>query len=390
MGNFIDYLEWRGDLSLDRDPFNEVDGLLMACLSYVRLDGIVPGIGEGEITVYEASEAFFRRYSAEELAKDRSFISDMPRILEKAAETERFREVRLRNYVNEIDPAKELQFSALEAVLPDGTVYISIRGTDDTIVGWKEDFNISFKEVPAEKEAVRYLKEVCRDGTCPIRIGGHSKGGHLAVFAAALAPPAIRSRISAVYDYDGPGFDAPFLQKKSVKALDGIMHRFIPESSVVGILLKHRTPPVYIRSSEKGPLQHNAFSWQVLGTRFRTEKELSPGGKVFDDAINTWIDEIDEKERQLFIDDFFSVLEAPGAETLTDLQNGGIRTLQAMTKKLRELRPATREKMEKLLKILFQEWAGQAVTRAVNAAAAYEAAHGKFSLKRKKDEDKLQ
>ena len=192
MGNLLDYLAWRGDLPLERDPFNSVDALLLSCLSYVDFADVAPGMGEGKITLEEASERFFTLHSPEELAQDKSFISFAPSMLKALADSDRFKDAYILNYVNDTDISREIQFSAIEIDTSDGATFISFRGTDDTIIGWKEDFNLSFMTVPAEDEAVAYLKKVADGKNNTVRIGGHSKGGHLAVYSAALADDKLK------------------------------------------------------------------------------------------------------------------------------------------------------------------------------------------------------
>ena len=207
MSNILDYLAWRGDLSLTQDPFNSIDALVLSCLSYVDFTGVVPAEDNALITVEEASERFFTLHSAEELAQDKSFIRFAPDLLRAMARTDRFKNAYILNFVDDTDISRGIQFAAVEIDLSDGTAFISFRGTDDTVVGWKEDFNLSFMTVPSEMEAVRYLRKVTDGRQDKIRLGGHSKGGHLAIFAATTADPETASRIDHVYSFDGPGFN---------------------------------------------------------------------------------------------------------------------------------------------------------------------------------------
>ena len=155
--NMLDYLVWRGDLTFAQSEFNEVDNLILCYLVYVNLDGIAPEMGEEAVSVRQLSETFFTRYSEKELEKDKSFIRFAPVVLKEMAQTRRFGDLLVQNYVNKVDLEKMLQFAAMEIQLGDGTTFVAYRGTDDTIVGWKEDFYLSRGVVPAEKEAVDYL-----------------------------------------------------------------------------------------------------------------------------------------------------------------------------------------------------------------------------------------
>ena len=269
MGNILDYLAWRGDITLNKDPFNSIDALILSCLSYVDLADVVPAKGKGKITIEKASEKFFSIHSDEELAQDKSFINFAPSMLKALAQSDRFKGAYLLNYVNDTDIAREIQFAAVEIDTSDGVVFISYRGTDDSIVGWKEDFNLSFMTVPAENEAVRYLKSVMKGRLDNIRIGGHSKGGHLAVYAAASVPAAISSRIESVYNFDGPGFNHEAMESEQFRNIQPRILKVIPETSIVGRLLENSTKPVVIKSTELGILQHNPMSWQLEGRHLR-------------------------------------------------------------------------------------------------------------------------
>ena len=206
MGNLIDYLTWRGDLPFSQDPFNAIDAALLSSLSYIDFTDIVPSKGMGKVTMREAARLFFKYHTEEELSKDKSFINFCPSILRALANSNRFRGAMLSNFVDDTDIGREIQFGALEIETSDGIAFISYRGTDDRIIGWKEDFNLSYMTVPAETEALLYIQEVMGGRTQEIRLGGHSKGGHLAIYAATMAQPEIAKRIKNIYSFDGPGF----------------------------------------------------------------------------------------------------------------------------------------------------------------------------------------
>lgn len=356
MANFMDYFDWRGDLSFEQSPFCEVDNLILSYLSYVKLEGIVPIPGAGTITLQDATEEFFTRYPEEELKKDRSFIRMAPYMMQKMAVTRRFEGLLLQNMVDEVDIEMEEQFCALEILLPDGTSYISYRGTDDTIVGWKEDFQLSNGVVPAERKAVDYLNMIGQKSTGNLRIGGHSKGGNLAVYAAAGCDEAVQNKITEIYNNDGPGFTAEYLSNPGLLRIKDKVRRYIPESSIIGMLLEHNVEPVIIKSSQKGPMQHDGFSWEVMGNTFPRCEELSKTGKYFDETLRSWIYQMNVEERRDFIEDFFSVLEAPGVETLTELQEGGLRSAKAMLGRIDELNPRTRKMVEQLLMNFLSHW----------------------------------
>jgi hypothetical protein len=252
-----------------------------------------------------------------------------------------------------------LQFSALEFLTDDGVAFVSYRGTDDTIVGWKEDFLMSCETVEADKYAVDYLNLIQRNKTGRIRIGGHSKGGHLAIYAAALADPQISERIETVWSHDGPGFNEEFMENEGLARIVPKIRKFIPDTSVIGMLLGNPTEPNIVVSSEKGVMQHAPLSWQILGAAFVPAPGLSDAGQVFDDTFRSWIYSIDTKGRRAFIDDFFTVLEAPGFQTLSEYQKGGLKAIAASYDRVKHLDQTTQEKIRELFRIFGGEVAEQ-------------------------------
>lgn len=358
MANMTDYIDWRGDIGFDYDPFNEVDSLILTNLSYVDFDGVVPGIGGGDITLAEACVKFFMIHSEEEYRRSKSFVAFAPFLMQKLATCERFHNTRLRNYVNHVDAEKEVQFSALEILTEDGVSFVSFCGTDDTLVGWKEDFNMSYMVVPADGLALDYLNAIHGYTDMPIRVGGHSKGGHLAIYASALCDPLIQNRIIAVYDHDGPGFSSEFMEEEGLKNITSRINRVIPDTSIIGMLMEHNVTPMVVKSSESGMNQHAALSWQVKGKHFETVDELSATGKVLDDTIKSWMYSYDTDGRKAFVEDMFAVLEAPGVKTVSELQDGGIGTLRTMLKQMENVNPETRKTIEKLISILFDQVVG--------------------------------
>ena len=356
MANIVDYIHWRGDLTFRQSPFCEADNLILSYLAYVNIDGIDAVTGKNSATVEELSRRFFEMHTEEELKEDKSFIRLVPYMMKAMAESDRFRGAVVRNYVNETVTEAEQQFSALEVMLEDKTSYIAFRGTDDTIVGWKEDFNLSNGIVPAQEAAVRYINTIAGFGRRKIRTGGHSKGGNLAVYAAAKCSPRIKRRIIEIYDNDGPGFTADFLADRDLLAVVPKIKRFIPEYSVIGMLLGHVVEPVIVSSSQKGIFQHDGLSWEVMGPRFVYKEKLSKKAESFNDTLHKWIDGMDNSQRDILIHDLFSVLEATGVRTLTEVQSGGLKSVRAMLRQIESLNPSSRGMVEELLKSLFSLW----------------------------------
>ena len=357
MANILDYLSWRGDLTLAQSPFNEVDNLILAELSFVNFTGIVPGPGEGEgVPLHAAAEAFFRSHEGGDMGMGVLVPDEIPALLRKMAECPRFREMRVNCFCDHLDVRKAEQFAAVTVELGDGSLYLSFRGTDDTIAGWKEDFLLGCQpEVPAQKKAVAYVKAVAAQyPRRKLMLGGHSKGGNLAVYGGVFVPLAIQRRISAVWSNDGPGFYGAVLETPQHARLEGRIHSIVPKSSVVGMLLEHEESYTVVDSDQTGLWQHDGFSWQVLGTGFVTLRQVSRQGRRNDLALKEWVRRLPVDQREKFVDGLFEVLTASGATTLTDLKEDGFRAAGAMVRAMKDMEKDTRDALFNAIATLFR------------------------------------
>ena len=357
MANILDYLSWRGDLTLAQSPFNEVDNLILAELSFVNFTGIVPGPGEGEgVPLHTAAEAFFRSHEGGDMGMGVLVPDEIPTLLRKMAECPRFREMKVNCFCDHLDVRKAEQFAAVTVELGDGSIYLSFRGTDDTIAGWKEDFLLGCQpEVPAQKKAVAYVKAVAAQyPRRKLMLGGHSKGGNLAVYGGIFVPLAIQRRISAVWSNDGPGFYGAVLETPQHARLEGRVHSIVPKSSVVGMLLEHEESYTVVDSDQVGLWQHDGFSWQVLGTGFVTLRQVSRQGRRNDLALKEWVRRLPVDQREKFVDGLFEVLTASGATTLTDLKEDGFRAAGAMVRAMKDMEKDTRDALFNAIATLFR------------------------------------
>ena len=358
MGNIVDYLSWRGDLSFEQSKFNEVDNLILACFSYVNLDGI-PAVKEQKgIELRNLAEEFMKLHTMEELEADKSFIRLAPFMMLEMAKTNRFGRSVICNYVNEIVTEAEQQFAAVEIVLEDGTSYVSFRGTDDSIIGWKEDFNLSTGVVPAQECAVEYMQRVSENTSGMLRVGGHSKGGNLAIYGAVMCKDA-HDKILEIYSNDGPGFSKEFQELPETEKMMPKIIRIIPEYSIIGTLLEHEKEPVIVASSSKGLLQHDGFSWEVEGPSLVRRDSLNKNALRFIEILHKWIDGMEMEQKKVLIEDLFATLQASGYENLSEVQSGGLKSLAAMVKRVEKFAPESHEMMQELLVAICGGWLEQ-------------------------------
>ncbi|MBQ3372054.1 MAG: DUF2974 domain-containing protein [Oscillospiraceae bacterium] len=362
MATIFDYLEWRGDVPFSADPFQEVDNLVLAELVYTDFSGIVPSDGT-EITLQDAFDTYFRTHSREELLADKSFYSKCPLLMDEMVKGGRFGEMKLSRYIDEIDVRREAQISAVTFRLSDGTAYVAFRGTDGSLVGWKEDFNFSFlSETKGQSRAIQYLNRIGAKLDCPLRVGGHSKGGNLAVYASAFCEPAVREKILTVYSNDGPGFKQETTDSDEYMQLLPKIVSIIPDTSIIGLLLSSKSTHRVVKSSASGILQHDGLTWQVHRNRF-VEAPLSPAGELIHKTMGAWLEQMDDETRQSFTDTVFFPIEATGMDTFSEISDQKWKSVEAMLDAVKQI---PKEKQKEVFRLLGQ--LGQIGTQ---AAAAY-------------------
>ena len=236
MASIFDYLQWRCDVPFSVDPFNEVDNLVLSELAYTDFKGILSMEGP-DVSLAEVCKAFFERHTHEEILADKSFTARAPLLMESMLEGARYRDIRMLQYLDETDSAQGLQLAAMTFLLPDDSAYVAFRGTDSTVVGWKEDFYFSFlPETEGQRRAIRYLNQVGAEVKGTLRVGGHSKGGNLAVYAASCCEPGLQERLTAVYSNDGPGFRQELQRPRAGPAGRSLDGRREGQETVPGVL----------------------------------------------------------------------------------------------------------------------------------------------------------
>ena len=319
--------------------------------------GIVPGPGEGPtVPLGEAAAAYFAGREGRPIDMGVLVPNQIPEMLRKMAAAPRFRDMKLSGFVDHLDTEKAEQFAALTIACGDGALYLSFRGTDDTLAGWKEDFYLScMQEVPAQKKAVEYTEAMARQyPRVKLRLGGHSKGGNLAVWAGVFCPLAVQRRIRSVWSNDGPGFHDDILSLPRHVRLAERIHTIVPKSSVVGMLLEHEEDYTVVDSSQQGLMQHDGFSWAVKGPGFVRLHSVTRQARLCDQELRGWVQELTEEQREQFIDSAFQVLEASGAQTLTDLKADSFKAVGAIIRALKDLDRETRDALLKFMSILFR------------------------------------
>ena len=304
MSGMFDYLNWRGDILFSQLPPNPVDALIFSTLSYIRMTGVVPEDTDHYICLRDAAAMLLD--APDELEVRVKADIDL---LQAAAATERFGRVKLTFCRDIFIPEEDTQFAAVTWLLEDGTAFLAFRGTDNTLVGWKEDFNMTFQEtIPAQRLAQQYVREFTAANKSPIHLGGHSKGGNLAVFAAARCDYLTQKRIVTVYNHDGPGFSEDMMTDPGYLNIVPRIRTYVPQSSVFGMLLEHEEPYIIIKSKQLGLMQHDPYSWEIMGGNFLPCDDVSSDSRFLDRTLRNWLAAMNIEERNAFFDSVFDLL----------------------------------------------------------------------------------
>lgn len=355
--NLTDYVEWRGDLSFKNSAFCDVDALVLCQLSYLNFDGLIAQDFSKKISLAELWKAFKSSSDYEKRCDLGALISqNTVRLLELCAASERFGNIRACAYVSKIDLQNEEQFSAVTFFdgASNANPFVAFRGTDDTIVGWKEDFNLAIEEtVPAQRDALEYLEAAAQKTRKKIWIGGHSKGGNLAVYSAAFVNSKFKKRIARVYNFDGPGFRKEIIEDARLKEILPLLHSYYPKLSIVGMLFRHAGEYTVVDSGAQGVMQHEPFSWFVAPRGFAALDGFDKTSELFYKTFNEWLEGISKERRSLAVETLFNVITAGGAKTNSELGKDWLKQSAAIVKAASELDKETRDEIIKLVQHLF-------------------------------------
>ncbi len=353
MSNFIDYLSWRGDLDFNASPFNHIDALILSQLSYLDYKDIVTDDFSSEVTVKKCYEEFVKLADYEKRIDLGVLINKKTIELLKSCSTSvRFSNVIMTGYKSIYDKEKEIQFAAITFRISKNQTVVVYRGTDDTLVGWKEDFNLSFMNpLPSQTLAVNYLEDACKKNGKEIIVAGHSKGANLAVYAGTKINPKYIKRIQTIYNFDGPGFSGDFFQQEDFYRIEEKLESFYPKFSVVGMIFEHSKKYHIVDSNEFALMQHDPFSWQLMGDNFIYCEDFADESKFFTKAFNEWVAEISVEDKENFVNTLFSILFSIGVETNSELEEAKLQNSTKILSSLTKLDYKTKKFLFEIVKL---------------------------------------
>ncbi len=352
MKTIIDYLKEYGEYTFEEKPLNDVDSLILSQFSYLKFDGLVHGAADKEqmVTMKELIDSA----DYEHLYADERYRKDNTALFQTMYHSRRFQSIRIGYYVNRVDLDKETQFSAVTIRLSDGKFYVAFRGTDESIVGWKEDFNLAFsKPVPGQIMSVEYLEQAAGMTDGGFYVGGHSKGGNLAVYSAMNCKKEVRDRIIAIFDHDGPGFRPEVKKESFYNEIESRIHKTVPRSSLVGMLFYFDGKYHVVESKTLGVAQHNPYTWLVKGDSFKLADQVYAGRTFMNENLNQWILSLSQEEMRTFVDTLYRVMLASGTDNLIDFTANWFKSIQNVTTALKEIDPESAKVIVQIIRELF-------------------------------------
>jgi len=357
MEDTISYLYEYGNQTFSERPFSEVDSLILCQLSYLKFQNLVPGIADDRPAVF--FRFMKRRKQFDTIFTKDWFEENFRELYDAVYRSRRFQSLKVNYYVDIKDEEREMQFSAVTFFLDPGIMYIAYRGTDETILGWKEDFNMAFlSPIPAQEEALHYLQQAAamekKEEEPAIMLGGHSKGGNAAIYAAMECEPEIRSHITQVYCFDGPGFRDDIYKKTGYLEIKDRIIKLVPEASIIGMILQTRKNYQVVKSRGRGALQHDTFAWVVKDGVFQCEKEILKTSIYGNAALNNWISSLSRKELQAFVDTLFTIINASSAHTVMELTEDRYKSMLVMLATYKNQDKNTRKFMRQVIGLLFR------------------------------------
>lgn len=350
--NLISYIQEYGNKTFLEKPLCDADFLAFSQFVYIKFDGYVGGTENPEqrITIRRLSKIADR----DELFMDERFREDNEKLFDAMAASRRYGRLVLSHYTNNVDLELETQFSAMTLSIGPKTTIVLYRGTDETLVGWKEDFNLAFwDKVPAQAMSEGYFRGIAADFPGRLYLSGHSKGGHLAIYAAMSADEEVRSRIEKVYSFDGPGFRPDILVKRDYAGIRSKIRKLIPQSSLIGMLLENQEDYQVVSSAGIGVGQHNPFKWRIVDGNLVELDELMPGSKYMDRRLNEWIRTLSQEQVKIFTETLYQVVCASNADSLLDFSDATFEKIGQMVSAYKNLDPEVKEQMQVIMKALF-------------------------------------
>lgn len=354
MSDIRDYIDWRGDITFENNPFNELDALALSQFVYLSLGDIVSDNLNDRCSLSSAGKKYFKQNEGKEESLT-LLLLNCGEISRKMMKSERFKNIELCNFRERYDQINSIQFAAVTAKVSEDCLVVVFRGTDDTLAGWEEDFKLCYMTpMDAQIEAARYLRGICEKWDGKIIITGHSKGGNIGIYATMCLPDEQKDKVSCIYSFDGPGFLPGIVKSEDYKKTINKVVSYMPQGSVVGMIMYNLGKIIVVKSNGKGFMQHAVVTWQILGKEFVYEEKFDNGSLIFNECTKKWITDIKSDKIEDFIHRVFYILKSGNMETFTEMSTGMPQAISKILKTYTDMDKDTKKTMRETLKEMFK------------------------------------
>ena len=363
MKNMLDYIKEFGHVSFEERAFSEIDALVLTELEYLPLENVVPSDENGEnfVTVKEIAE--YMQEHKQELFDENPMMITQERheVSQVIADAPRFQSLKFFGVVSVWDKDTTKQFAAVTVEVEPSVRLVVFRGTDETLIGWKEDFLMTYSPlVAAQTDAKEYLAKQASLFDGDLMVSGHSKGGNLAIYAAATQEEDVQLRIVDIFCFDSPGLYRSVLETKGYQNIVPLAMRYIPQDALVGLMLESEVPYVIVKSDAVGAMQHSAMTWGIEDGQFIKVDKLTKNSLLNDQTFKKWTESVSDEELELFWNVFFELLFTVGIETVNDVYGQFMHYVQEFLKAAGEMDEEKRELLTRVALLLvstrFQVW----------------------------------
>jgi len=349
--NTLDYIKKYGHNTFEEKEFTEIDNIVFSLLSYVYYDGIVSTNTRNKMTIKQVRDFFYKMHDLNGIKKELLAVRNGIKLLDVISRTRRYKDLLVYSYSYIGDDSQ--QFSALTFEINPKLVYVAFEGTDHLISGWEEDCKMAYSfPVNAHKNAIKYLNSNFTFRNCNIIVGGHSKGGNLALVSSMYCNFITRNKILKIYNNDGPGLRQKQLESKHYDHIKNKLIHIVPNQTIVGLLLRHTDDYKVVKSSRRGIFAHDAMTWQVNNDEF-VLADLSKFSKVLDKGIIKWLDKYDDSKRKEFVDCIFEVFKKNNINSLIEIMQSNKLVLTLLRETI-NMDPIVKEMIKDLISVLRQ------------------------------------
>ena len=354
MNDILKYIDEVGQYSFNELPLTEIDSIIFTAIAYFNFTDIVSNNEENPITLEQINNKYLQKENPDDYVLT---------VLKKISTTNRFKNNILYNYWDITN--NTTQFASIHIEFLPNNVYIAFRGTDDTIVGWREDFEISYKKIPAQTLAIEYINKTININK-KYYIGGHSKGGYLAIYSCLHCNEENLKNIINIYNNDGPGLPKEELKNPRYQQIKSRITKIIPTFSIVGILLESECNYKIVGSNAKGFMQHDELTWQIENKKLVYKQELEKESQFISKIFETWINNVTIEERESFITDFFNALESNGDKLISEIPTKGTESFESILLSIISSNKSTKQAIGKFVDATYNQTKNINMRKVVN------------------------